>query len=182
MSTPRFTFRPGADLLPVSLSFLGGALSAAPIAMVGAVGRERGGEEATFLHMSMLAAGLTAVLVFSAARGARPGFPPPLDSASNLAFVGAGLGAVAILSARGLDWYYATSGLISVVIFLMITWSLVRLSLGLYFASGTLGQVVGSLVMEQAGAFGAPQHEITVFRAIAVVLIAAGVVVVRTGK
>jgi len=150
--------------------------------MIGAVGRERGGEEATFLHMDTLAAGLSLVMAAYALRGSAPSFLRPLNSAASMALLGAALGVVALLSARGLEWYYATTGVMSVAIFLLITWSLVRLSLGLYFASITLGQVAGSLVMDQIGAFGAPEHELTLLRAIGVLLVAAGVVVVRAGK
>lgn len=178
---PAPTLRSG-DLLPIGASLLSGLLTALPLAMIGAVGRERGGEEATFLHLVTLVAGLAVVMAVFALRGATPLLPRPLHSASSTLVLALAFGAVALLCLRGLEWYYISTGIISVAIFLLITWSLVRLSLGLYFASNTLGSVFGSLVMDEIGAFGAIERELSLLRASGVLLVAAGVVVVRTAK
>lgn len=173
--------QPG-DLIPVGAALLAGLFTALPLAMIAAVGRERGGEEATFLHLVTLVAGLAVVMAVFALRGTAPSFPRPLHSTASVTLLGLAFGAVAILSVRGIDWYYLTSGLISVAIFLLITWSVTRLSLGLYFASNTLGSVAGSLVMDQIGAFDAVERELSLLRVSGVLLVAAGVVVVRTAK
>lgn len=174
--------RRSADLVPMGASLLAGLLTAPPLAMIAAVGRQRGGEEATFLHLVTLVAGLSAVATAYAVRGAAPTFRRPLHSGASMALAAVLFGAVAFSCLRGLEWYYITSGLISVAIFLLVTWSLVRLSLGLYFASQTLGNVVGSLAMDQIGAFGAIEREVTLSRLAGVLMVAAGVVVVRAAK
>lgn len=174
--------RQPAELAPLGAAILSGLLVPLPLAMIGAVGRQRGGEEATFLHLTTLVAGLAAVAAAYAFRGASPGFRRPMNSAWSMAVMAVLFGAVALACLRGLEWYYLASGLISVAIFLLITWSVVRLSLGLYFAAGTLGQVFGSLVVDQLGAFGALEREITLTRLAGVLMVAAGVVVVRAAR
>lgn len=82
---------------------------------------------------------------------------------------------------RGIAGYLA-SGLTSVAVFLLATWLLVRVNLAFCFASNTPGIVVGSLALDQFGAFGAPEQSITLARAAGVMLIAAGLVAVRTAK
>lgn len=173
--------QPG-DLLPVGAALLAGLLTALPLAMIAAVGRERGGEAATFLHLVTLVAGLAVVMAAFALRGTPPSLMLPLDSAWSMLGLAIAFGAVALLCLQGIQWYYLSTGIISVAIFLLVTWSLVRLSLGLYFASNTLGSVFGSLVMDQIGAFGAVERELSLLRVSGVLLVAAGVVVVRTAK
>lgn len=177
-ATPRRT----ADLAPIGAALLAGLLTAAPIAIIGAVGRQRGGEEATFFHLVTLVAALSVVAAVYGWRGAPPAFPRPMNSAWSMTVLGVLFGSVALACVRGLEWYYLSTGIISVAIFLLITWSLVRLSLGLYFASQTLGSVFGSLVMDQIGAFGAMEREVTLARLAGVLMVAAGVVVVRAAK
>lgn len=181
-AAPAVPARPTGDLLPIAASLLSGLLTAVPLGMLAAVGRERGGEEATFLHLVTLVAGLAAVSAVFALRGTRPGFLPPLNSAWSMVALAAASGVIAIICVRGIEWYYLASGLISVAIFLLGTWALVRVSLGLYFASSTLGSVFGSLVMDEIGAFGAIEREISLLRVAGILLVAAGVVVVRTAK
>lgn len=81
-----------------------------------------------------------------------------------------------------ISWYYLSSGIVSVATLLLITWLLVRVSLVFYVASGALGQVLGSLVMDEIGAFGAIEREISLLRVVGVLLVVMGVVAVRTPK
>lgn len=173
---------PARDAVLVLAGFASGALAAIAIAMVGAVGRERGGEEATWLHLATLIAGMSAVVTVMAVRGTAPRFPHPLNRSWVIAAVAVTFAAIAIVSVRGIAWYYLASGVTSVAVFLLITWLIVRVNLAFYFASNTLGTVAGSLVLDEIGAFGAPEQSITLARAAGVVLIAAGVVAVRTAK
>ncbi|MBE7519070.1 MAG: DMT family transporter [Thermoflexaceae bacterium] len=170
------------DLALISAGAASGGLAAVAISMVAAVGRKRGGEEATWLHLLVLLAAMSVVLGVAALRGKAPGFARPLHLGPAILVMGGLFALAALLSWRGIEWYYLASGLISTAIFLMITWMLVRVSLVLYFATSTLGMVFGSLAMDQIGAFGAPEHEITLPRALGALLVTVGVVVVRTGK
>ncbi len=170
------------EALLLAVGFSGGALAAVAIAMVGAVGRERGGEEATWLHLATLLGAMCAVVAAMALRGKAPGFPHPLKHAWVMGVAAVAFATIAIVSIQGIAWYYLASGLISVAIFLLLTWLIVRVSLAFYFASNTLGTVAGSLVLDEIGAFGAPEQGITLVRALGVVMVAAGVVLVRTAK
>jgi transporter family-2 protein len=166
----------------ISVGVATGSLTAMSISIIAAVGRQRGGEEATWLHLLVLLAAMGGVIGVVAARGVRPGFLRPLDGGPVIWVLAGSIGLLAALSASGLEWYYLTSGLISTAIFLMTTWLVVRVSLALLFATTTLGTVLGSLVLDQIGAFGAPEHALSLPRLLGVVLIVVGVVSVRTGK
>ncbi len=170
------------DALLIAVGFGCGALAVIAIAMVAAVGRQRGGEEATWLHLLILVMTMTVVVGVAARRGSQPGFERPIHTVSAVGALGATCGALALASFRGLEWYYLLSGVISTGYFVLATWLLVRASLALFFASTTLGTVFGSLVMDQIGAFGAPEHALTIPRAAGALLVVAGVVMVRTGK
>lgn len=170
------------DAVFIAVGFGSGTLAAVAIAMVGAVGRQRGGEEATWLHILILVTAMTVVAGVAALRGSRPQFERPLHTPAAVAVLGAACGALALATARGLEWYYLLSGVISTGYFVLATWLLVRVSLALFFASTTLGTVFGSLVLDQLGAFGAPEHDLSPIRVMGAVLVAAGVVWIRTGK
>lgn len=176
--------RPGIvrDLPFIAVGVGAGTMAAVGVAMIAAVGRKRGGEEATWLHMTTLIAGTAAVLAIAALRGKHPGFLRPLDRAWAMWAIAGSFAALALMSVRGIAPYYLLSGLSSVAIFLLLAWLVVRVNLAFYFAATTLGQVFGSLVMDEIGAFGAAEREFTLLRALGVVLVAAGVVVVRTAK
>lgn len=170
------------DLPFIAVGLTGGVFAAFSVAMLAAVGRRRGGEEATWLHMTTLIAGTAAVLAIAALRGRRPAFLRPLDQGWVMWVVAATFAALAVMSVRGLPSYYLASGSLSVVTFLLMAWLLVRINLAFFFASTTLGQVMGALVMDEIGAFGAAERELSVLRVGGVLLVAAGVVLVRTGK
>ena len=170
------------DVPLIAVGFAGGVMGAFSVAMVAAVGRMRGGEEATWLHMTTLIAGTATVLAVALLRGKRPAFAAPLDRGWLLWAVAAMFAAMAIMSVRGIEWYYLASGLVSVATFLLMAWLLVRVNLAFFFASNTLGMVFGALVMDEIGAFGAVARELSLFRVVGVLLVAAGVVVVRTAK
>lgn len=181
--TPQLAGRPvPRDVLLIAVGAASGLLAAIAIAMVAAVGRQRGGEEATWLHLLIGVAMLAGVVGVAAWRGSRPGFQRPLHSLPAIGTLAVTCGALALASFRGLEWYYLLSGVISTAIFLMVTWLLVRVSLALYIASNTLGMVFGSLVVDQLGAFGAPEHDLTLPRVAGAVLVVVGVAWVRTGK
>lgn len=185
MATPALppSSRPAArDALLIAVGVASGLLAAVAIAMVAAVGRQRGGEEATWLHLLIGVAMLAGVVGVAAWRGNRPGFQRPLNSLPAIAALAVTCGALALASFRGLEWYYLLSGVLSTAVFLLVTWLLVRVSLALYIASNTLGMVFGSLVLDHLGAFGAPEHDLTLPRAAGAVLVAVGVAWVRTGK
>ncbi|MCC6268421.1 MAG: DMT family transporter [Dehalococcoidia bacterium] len=181
-----YSFRTGPrfarDLPFIAVGIAGGVFAAFSIAMVAAVGQRRGGEEATWLHMTALVAGTAAVLAIAALRGKHPTFLRPMDQGWVLSIVAATFAALAIMSVRGIAWYYLTSGLVSVVTFMLMTWLVVRVNLAFFFASNTLGTVFGALVMDEIGAFGAAEREVSAVRIAGVMLVAAGVVLVRTGK
>ncbi|MBK9611717.1 DMT family transporter [Candidatus Amarobacter glycogenicus] len=170
------------DLPFIALGITYGALGSYSVAVIAAVGRKRGGEEATWLHMVTLVCGVAVVLAISAMRGHRPGFPRPLDRPAAMWLVALVFGSLALMSVRGISWYYLSSGIVSVATLLLITWLLVRVSLVFYVASGALGQVLGSLVMDEIGAFGAIEREISLLRVVGVLLVVIGVVAVRTPK
>ncbi|MBK9344370.1 MAG: DMT family transporter [Dehalococcoidia bacterium] len=136
-----------------------------------------GGEEATCLHLVTLVGGVAAARRLGASRHrARRSFVRSTRlehgggcwSLPCAAHVGAGIA-----------WYYLSSGIISVATLLLITWLLVRLSLGSSSHPAPWVASLASLVMDEIGAFGAIEREISLLRVVGVLLVAAGVVVRR---
>ncbi|MBK6320260.1 MAG: DMT family transporter [Dehalococcoidia bacterium] len=165
--------RVARDLPFIALGITYGALGSYSVAVIAAVGRKRGGEEATWLHMVTLVCGVAVVLAISAMR-APSAFLVRWTGPAHGCVVALVFGALALMSVRGISWYYLSSGIVSVATLLLITWLLVRVSLVFYVASGALGQVLGSLVMDEIGAFGAIEREISLLRVVGVLLVVMG--------
>jgi uncharacterized membrane protein YdcZ (DUF606 family) len=165
--------------LYVLLSMVVGIGAATQIAMLGAMGRERGAYEATWISIIGTVGGLAIVLLARSFRGASPNLPAPLDSAWPFAVVLA-LCAVAIaISMRGLAPYLAICGLFATVYLLTVGFAVPRIGAALFLGAATAGTLFGSAVYDHFGAFGSETHEATLLRAGGIAVIFAGVVMVR---
>lgn len=82
-------------------------------------------------------------------------------------------------AARGLPWYAWIGGLYGVIFVVAATWGVPRLGVALTITLMVAGQLLISLILDHFGAFGAPRHPINWGRIGGVVLVIAGVVMVR---
>lgn len=115
-----------------------------------------------------------------------------VGSPVNAAFVSfavgtAALGVLALLlqarpdvaAARALPWYAWVGGLYGAIFVVAAAWGVPRLGVALTITLMVAGQLLVGLVLDQLGAFGAPQHPISLGRLAGVALVIAGVLMVR---
>lgn len=84
-----------------------------------------------------------------------------------------------ITAARGLPWYIWIGGLYGAIFVVAAAWGVPRLGVALTITLMVAGQLAVGLILDHFGAFGAPQHPISLGRAAGVVLVLAGVLMVR---
>ncbi len=164
------------------LSLLIGLGGAAQISMLGALGRDRGPTESAWISMLGSVAGITVMLAVRAARGDAPLLPSPLDRAAVLVLVGAVSGALLVFSMRGVEPYFATIGLLGVVFVVGAAFLVPEIGIARFFGALTAGTLMGALVLDHLGAFGAEPQHVTAFRIGGLALLLLGVVLVRGGR
>ncbi|WP_291835525.1 DMT family transporter [Brevundimonas sp.] len=115
-----------------------------------------------------------------------------VGSPVNAAFVSfavgtAALGVMAVIlqtkpdmaAARGLPWYAWIGGLYGAIFVVAAAWGVPRLGVALTITLMVAGQLLIGLILDQIGAFGAPQHPISLGRLAGVALVIGGVLMVR---
>ena len=163
----------------VLLSVIVGLGAATQLAMLGAMGRERGAYEATWISIVGTIGGLAIVLVFRSLRGASPNLPGPLGSGWPFALVIVLCAVALAISMRGLAPYLAICGLFATVYLLTVGFAVPQIGAALFLGAATAGTLFGSAVYDHFGAFGAEAHPATALRAGGIAVIFVGVVIVR---
>lgn len=115
-----------------------------------------------------------------------------VGSPVNAAFVSfavgtAALGILAVIlqtkpdmaAARGLPWYAWIGGLYGAIFVVAAAWGVPRLGVALTITLMVAGQLLIGLILDQIGAFGAPQHPVSLGRLAGVALVIGGVLMVR---
>jgi len=165
--------------LYVLLSIVVGVGAATQLAMLGAMGRERGAFEATWISIVGTVGGLAIVLVFRSLLGSSPNLPAPLNAGWPFALVIVVCGVALAISMRGLAPYLAICGLFATVYLLTVGFAVPHIGAALFLGAATAGTLFGSAVYDQLGAFGTETHEMTLLRAGGIAVIFVGVVMVR---
>lgn len=165
--------------LYVLLSLVVGVGAATQLAMLGAMGRERGPYEATWISLLGTIAGLAVVVTVRALRGDMPNLPAPLDTIWPFAVVAVICAVALTVSMRGLDPYLAVCGLFATAYLLSVGFAVPHIGAALFLGAATAGTLLGSAVYDHVGAFGNDVHEATLLRASGIGVILLGVVMVR---
>lgn len=163
----------------VLLSIAVGLGAATQLAMLGAMGRERGAYEATWISIVGTIAGLAIVLVLRSFGGASPNLPAPLDTRWPFVVVIVLCAVALVISMRGLAPYLAICGLFATAYLLSVGFATPRIGVALFLGAATAGTLFGSAVYDHFGAFGSEVHEATLMRAGGIAVIFLGVVIVR---
>ncbi|MFA7248453.1 MAG: DMT family transporter [Dehalococcoidia bacterium] len=171
-----------STIIPLLVAVAVGLGSSAQIAMIGGMARVRSAPEATFTSMMATLAGIGLVLAIRGFRGDAPQYFAPLDRGTTFLVVAAVSVVMLVLSMKGLHPAYAITGIFATA-FLLGTAALVpRLGVALFFAANTAGSLIGALIFDQLGAFGAPPAHLSPLRIIGVLAVFAGVTLVRIAK
>ena len=166
-------------LLPVLLTVVIGMGGAVQVAMLGALDRQRGPLEAAWISGGGTVLMLALILGARALRGDGPDLPAPLDRPWPFALVAAPLALSVIVSARGVPPYLLLSGLFGGIFITAAAFLAPRIGVALLFSAFTAGTLTGGLILDHIGAFGAGGERATLLRVLGVVVVFAGVVIVR---
>lgn len=169
-------------LLPLVLTFAIGIGAATQFAMVGALARQRGIPEATWISLLATITGVALVLGIRAMRGDAPELPSPLNHALPFLLVAVGASLLLWVSLRGVEPYYAATGLFAVVFLLGTATFVPRIGIGLFFIVNASGTLLGSALFDHLGAFGASPIHFTPMRALGFLVVFAGIAVVRFAR
>lgn len=171
-----------STMIPLLVAVAVGLGSSAQIAMIGGMARTRSAPEATFTSMMATLAGIALVLAIRGFRGDAPQFFAPIDRGYAFLVVAVVSLVLLALSMRGIPLTYAITGIFATG-FLLGTAALVpRLGVALFFAATTAGSLIGALVFDQIGAFGAQPTHLTPLRIVGVIAVFAGMMLVRSGR
>lgn len=163
----------------VTLAISVGFTSALQIAMLGAITRERGGFEATWISMLASLGGMAGVMLATIMTGKRPSLAQPFSSAAVYGFFAALMIIALVLASRGIPWYLALTGFLPVPYLLAASFIGPRIGLGVFLGSIIAGQLIGGIGLDHVGAFGAKRHEVDTARVLGACLLIGGVLLIR---
>ena len=171
-----------STFIPLFIALIIGVGSSAQIALIGGMARMRSAPEATFTSMMATLAGIALVLAVRAFRGDPLQYFAPLDRGVAFLVIAVLATVLLVLSMKGVHPGYAVTGLFATV-FLLGTAALVpTLGVTLFFAATTAGSLVGALIFDQLGAFGATPSHLSLIRLIGVLAVFGGVILVRLAR
>lgn len=156
-----------------------GVTSSLQIAMLGGINRQRGPLEATWISMLASLGGMALLLGLLELFGSKRNLPGPFDLWW-VFMVYAGLALVGLLLAQhGLPPYLALTGFLPIPYLIAASYIGPRIGLGVYLAAIITGQMIGAAGLDQVGAFGATPRPIDGLRALGIVVLIVGVLLVR---
>jgi bacterial/archaeal transporter family-2 protein len=168
-----------ADFGVIAVAVLAGGVNTLQLALLTGIRGERGPLGATWVSMLASLGGMALLLggVLLAQGDVR--LPSPFTHWWLFALLGAGFVTMLLLAGRGLPWYLLVTGALSIPYLIAAAWAGQRIGLGVYLAAVVTGQLTTSVLLDQLGAFGLTQRPIDPLRAVGVVVLIAGVVLIR---
>lgn len=167
------------QVLYIAIAVGAGAINALQLAMIGGLTRERGGFEATLISMLASVGGLALLMGAMQVAGRRLSLPGFFQSPWLFGTLALAMLVLLAMAAAGVPQVYLVTGFTSIPYLLAAAFVGPRLGLGVYFAAIITGQMSGSLLVDQIGAFGSDVRQIDASRIAGVVLLVAGVLLIR---
>lgn len=166
----------------IAITVLAGLGSATLGGMLASIGREKTAFEAVWISSWAMIAGLAIVFAIRSLRGDSPLLPAPLDRLEVQALVAIASGALVAVSLGELAPYLGLTGLLALAITVTFAVFIPRLGAALFFSAFTAGTLVGGVALDHFGAFGGEVSEVTVAKAVGVLVLMSGVVIVRVAQ
>jgi uncharacterized membrane protein YdcZ (DUF606 family) len=165
--------------LYILLAISAGLGSALQTALLGSLGRERGAWEASFISALASAGGLAFVLGARSVKGDQPSLPSPFETVIPFAGIAIICFVSLALAIRGVPSYLAITGLFG--FYYLFSASLVapRIGIALFAASITAGTMMGAVMLDHFGAFGATVQKLDSLKVAGIVALLAGVLLIR---
>ena len=131
------------DTLYVLAAVVVGGCAATQAAMLAAMGREKTPYEATWINMAAAIAGIALVIVVRGIGGRSPMLAAPFDRIAVFACIAVVAGVALAVSVKGLEPYYAITGLFALAYLLGIGFAAPKIGVALFLAGVTVGQLGG---------------------------------------
>jgi uncharacterized membrane protein YdcZ (DUF606 family) len=156
-----------------------GVGAATQIQLVGAMSRLRGPGEASWVSILGSLTGLALVISFRQVLGNRLHLPAPFNHAVVFALIATGGVLALAFAVRGIAPQYGLTGLLAVPTLLGAGFLVPRIGIGQFAAAVIAGQLIGAVVIDHIGAFGAATHRVDATRAAGIVALLFGVLLVK---
>lgn len=161
-------------------AFLIGAGGATQTAMLGAIGKERGSLEASWISMLSTAIGLALVLAIRGSRG-HIDLPSPFHRTEVWVAMFVLTGLLLTLSMRGIAPQFAIVGLFGLAFIAGAAFLIPEIGISGFVVGATAGTLIAGLTLDHTGAFGIDVREVSLLRVSGVALALAGAVIVVSG-
>ena len=168
-----------ADLGVIAVALLAGGVNTLQLALLTGIRSERGPLGATWISMLASLGGMALLLGGALLAQGDVRLPSPFTHWWLFAALGTGFVTMLLLAGRGLPWYLLVTGALSIPYLIAAAWAGPRIGLGVYLAAVVTGQLTTSVVLDHVGAFGLAQRPIDPLRASGIIVLIAGVVLIR---
>jgi len=147
--------------------------------LIGSLSRARGPVEAAWVSVLATICGIAIVLGVRSAKLAPPAFPAPFDSPFSFAAVLVLAAATLVISMKGVESYLAAAGLLGFVYLFTAAFVAPRAGIAVFTASFTAGTLMGAVILDHFGAFGASVERISASRVLGIFALLGGVLLIR---
>ncbi len=170
-----------AQATDIGVAILIGLAASLQVALLGALGRGRGPSEGVWIS---LLGTVTGFAILSGLRALRsgPALAAPFDRVGVLALVALATGGLLALALRGSAPGFAATGLLALPFLFGASVLGPRLGIGLYLGAVIAGQLVGGVVLDHIGAFGAEARHVDAMRIAGVAALLVGVGLIRGAR
>ncbi len=163
----------------ITVAILAGLISATQVGLIGAITRERGPFEATWISMLASLAGMALLLGVMSAADRSPNLPTPFGSMWIYVVLFPLMTGSLIVAGQGLPSYLLITGLTSIPYLLAASWAGPRVGIAVFFAAVITGQLTGSVALDHFGAFGTTPRPVDLARGVGIIALIGGLLLIR---
>ena len=156
-----------------------GCTQALQVSLLGAMNRLRGPTEASWVSIVGTLVGISATLAAQGFAGRSIALPGAIGSPLVPGTIALVASVILAFATKGIPAYLGLTGLLAVPYLLAASFLSPRIGVGLFLAAIIAGQLLGGVVLDHVGAFGAPPRPVDLPRLLGIAALIAGVVLIR---